>query len=172
MESLLILLGGDETTRNVISGGVDLLLRNPDEHARLLADRSLLDGAIEEMLRLVSPIKNMARTVTSPVEISGTTLLPGYEAVLLYESANQDEAHFADPFRFDIARTPNDHLAFGVGAHYCLGAALARVEIKAMLNCILDRLPGLEPAGEAAPERFLGSLRSLPVRCRKASGLA
>lgn len=172
MESLLILLGGDETTRNVISGGVDLLLRNPGEHARLLADRSLLDGAVEEMLRVVSPIKNMARTVTSPVEVSGTTLLPGSEAVLLYESANQDEAHFADPFRFVITRTPNDHLAFGVGAHYCLGAPLARVEIKAMLSCILDRLPGLEPADDAAPERFLGSLRSLPVRRTKASGHA
>jgi cholest-4-en-3-one 26-monooxygenase len=83
---------------------------------------------------------------------------------LLYESANQDEAHFTDPFRFDTTRTPNDHLAFGVGAHYCLGAALARVEIKAMLSCILDRLPDIEPAGDAAPERFLGSLRTLPVR--------
>ena len=169
MESLLILLGGDETTRNVISGGVDLLLRNPGEHARLLADRSLLGNAVEEMLRVVSPIKDMARTVTSPVEIGGTTLLPGYEAVLLYESANQDEAHFPDPFRFDITRTPNDHLAFGAGAHYCLGAALARVEIKAMMGCILDRLPGLEPADDAAPERFLGSLRSLPVRRAKAT---
>ena len=164
MESLLILLGGDETTRNVISGGVDLLLRNRGEHARLLADPVLLDGAVEEMLRCVSPIKNMARTVTRAVEIYGTTLLPGYEAVLLYESANQDEAHFTDPFRFDITRTPNDHLAFGVGAHYCLGAALARVEIKAMLRCILDRLPDLEPARTTAPERFLGSLRTLPLR--------
>jgi cytochrome P450 family 142 subfamily A polypeptide 1 len=172
MESLLILLGGDETTRNVISGGVDLLLRNPGEHARLLADRSLLDGAVEEMVRLVSPIKNMARTVTRAVEISGTMLLPGYEVVLLYESANQDEAHFPEPFRFDITRTPNDHLAFGVGAHYCLGAALARVEVKAMLSCILDRLPDLELAGDSAPERFLGSLRSLPVRRTKASSHA
>ena len=172
MESLLILLGGDETTRNVISGGVELLLCNPGEHARLLADRSLLDGAVEEMLRSVSPIKNMARTVTSAVEISGTTLLPGYEAVLLYESANQDEAHFTDPFRFDITRTPNDHLAFGVGAHYCLGAALARVEIKAMLSCILDRLPDLELIGDAATERFLGSLRALPVRDTKTSSHA
>jgi cytochrome P450 family 142 subfamily A polypeptide 1 len=99
-------------------------------------------------------------------------LLPGYEAVLLYESANQDEAHFADPFRFDITRTPNDHLAFGVGAHYCLGAALARVEIKAMLSCILDRLPDLELIGDAAPERFLGSLRALPVRGTKTSSHA
>ena len=172
MESLLILLGGDETTRNVISGGMDLLLRNPGEHTRLLADRSLLDGAVEEMLRVVSPIKNMARTVTRPVELSGTTLLPGFEAVLLYESANQDDAHFPDPFRFDITRTPNDHLAFGAGAHYCLGGPLARVEIRAMLSCILDRLPGLEPAGATAPERFLGSLRSLPVRRTKASSHA
>jgi cytochrome P450 family 142 subfamily A polypeptide 1 len=169
MESLLILLGGDETTRHVISGGVDLLLRNPGEHARLVANRALLDGAVEEMLRCVSPIKNMARTVTRTVEICGTTLLPGYEAVLLYESANQDDTHFADPLRFDVTRTPNDHLAFGVGAHYCLGAALARVEIKAMVGCILDRLPDLEPAGDAAPERFLGSLRALPVRRTKKS---
>jgi cholest-4-en-3-one 26-monooxygenase len=164
MESLLILLGGDETTRNVISGGVDLLLHNGGEHARLLDDPSLLDGAIEEMLRCVSPIKNMARTVTRSVEINGTSLLPGYEVVLLYESANQDESHFADPFRFDITRSPNDHLAFGVGAHYCLGAALARVEIKAMLRCILDRLPDIEPDPASTPERFLGSLRTLPVR--------
>jgi cholest-4-en-3-one 26-monooxygenase len=164
MESLLILLGGDETTRHVISGGVDLLMRNSAEHARLLADRSLLDGAVEEVLRCVSPIKNMARTVTRDVEISGTTLPAGCEVVLLYESANQDETHFADPLRFDVTRSPNDHLAFGFGAHHCLGAALARVEISAMLGRILDRLPCLEPAGGAAPARFLGSLRALPVR--------
>ena len=164
MESLLLLLGGDETTRHVISGGVDLLLRNPGEHARLRADPTLLDGAVEESLRCVTPIKNMARTVTRDVEIAGTTLRAGCEVVLLYESANQDETHFVDPRRFDITRSPNDHLAFGFGAHHCLGAALARVEIRAMLGCIVERLPGLEPADDAAPERFLGSLRTLPVR--------
>jgi cytochrome P450 family 142 subfamily A polypeptide 1 len=163
-ESMLILLGGDETTRHVITGGIEQLLRNPDAQQRLTADRSLLPGAVEEMLRWVSPIKNMARTVTIDVVLSGASLAAGDEVVLLYESANFDERHFDEPERFVIDRTPNDHLAFGFGPHYCLGAALARMEIQSMVAAVLRRLTGLELATDAPLPRFLGALRELPVR--------
>ncbi|MBW3664968.1 MAG: cytochrome P450 [Actinobacteria bacterium] len=163
-ESMLILLGGDETTRHVISGGIEQLLHDPSERRPLEDDPSLLASAVEEMLRWVSPIKNMARTVTTDVELAGTQLREGDEVVLLYESANFDEAQFNAPQNFDITRSPNDHLAFGFGRHLCLGAALARVEIQAMVGRVLTRLPDLELASTQPPERFLGALRSLPVR--------
>lgn len=163
-EMMLILLGGDETTRHVISGGIEQLLANPGEHACIVRDPSLLPSAVEEMLRWVSPIKNMARTVTGDEELEGVTLRAGDEVVLLYESANFDERHFDEPDRFDIGRQPNDHVAFGFGAHHCLGAALARVEIETMVGRIIDRLPGLERTTDDPLPRFLGALRSLPVR--------
>jgi cytochrome P450 family 142 subfamily A polypeptide 1 len=165
-ESLLVLVGGDETTRHVISGGLDQLLRSPPVRARLAADPALLPGAVEEMLRWVSPIKQMARTVTRDVELDGTRLLAGAQVVLLYESANFDASHFADPERFDIARDPNDHLAFGFGAHFCLGAALARLEAETMVGAVLRRLPDLELATDEPLPHFLGALQALPVRFR------
>jgi len=147
-EALLILIGGDETTRHVISGGVHALLDTPGAWDRLRADRSLLPTAIEEMLRWVSPIKNMARTVTRDVEIGGQPLRTGQKLLLLYPSANRDEDVFADPFTFDLERSPNDHVAFGFGTHFCLGASLARLEIRIMLERLLDRLPDLEVVAE------------------------
>src|SRR5262249_2698174 len=142
-ESLLILVGGDETTRHVISEGMYQLLLHPDQWAALGADRSLLDTAVEELLRWVSPIKNMARTVTRHVELEGQQLEAGQELLLLYASANRDETAFDHPERFDITRDPNDHVAFGFGAHFCLGNSLARLEIKVMLDRLLTRLPDL-----------------------------
>ena len=134
-ESLLILIGGDETTRHVISGGMNQLLAapRPARPARRRPGRSM-PGAVEEMLRWVSPIKNMARTVTRDVEFGGQPLREGQKLLLLYPSANRDEAVFDDPFRFDIARTPNDHVAFGFGTHFCMGASLARLEISIMVE--------------------------------------
>jgi cytochrome P450 family 142 subfamily A polypeptide 1 len=163
-ESLLLLVGGDETTRHVISGGIEALLRHSDQRRALTGDPTFLPNAVEEMLRWVTPIKNMARTLTRDVELGGATLHAGDKAVLLYESANFDESQFDAPERFDIQRSPNDHVAFGFGAHFCLGASLARLEISTMIERVLARLPDLELASDEPPERFLGALTSLPVR--------
>lgn len=163
-ETLLLLVGGDETTRHVTSGGMEQLLRNPDERQRLVRDPGLLSSAVEEMLRWVSPIKNMHRTVTRDVELGGRCLRAGDKALLLYESANFDDAHFDEPERFDIRRAPNDHLAFGFGAHFCLGASLARLEVSTMLARVLARLPDLEVATTDPLPTFLGALTAMPVR--------
>ena len=166
-ESLLILIGGDETTRHVISGGMYELLLHPDQRAALAADRSLLPGAVEEMLRWVSPIKNMARRLTRDVELHGQTLREGQKLLLLYPSANRDERAFPDPDRFDITRSPNDHLAFGFGAHFCLGNRLARMELSVMFDRLLDRLPDLQLATDAEPPKraanFVSGYETMPV---------
>ena len=147
METLLILIGGDETTRHVITGGMHALLTHPEQRHKLGGHFDAhIETAIEEMLRWVSPIKNMNRAVTRDVEFSGHLFHEGDQVLLMYESANRDESVFADPFVFDIARDPNHHLAFGFGAHFCLGNALARVELKVMFERLLDRLPDLELA--------------------------
>ena len=162
-ESLLLLIGGDETTRQVTAGGMEILLQHPDQHRRLLDDLELLPSAVEEMLRWVSPIKNMARTVTEDVELCGVTIPAGAKAVLLYESANFDERHFADPDRFDIDRSPNDHLAFGFGAHFCLGASVARAELRAMFDRLLTRLPDLRLATDEPLARTITGIERMPV---------
>src|SRR5271166_2205779 len=120
-ESLLILIGGDETTRHVISGGAYELLKSRDQWNALRGDRSLMAGAVEETLRWVSPIKIMARTVTRDVDFHGRRLRAGDTLALLYPSANRDGAQFPEPMAFDIRRTPNEHVAFGFGTHFCLG---------------------------------------------------
>jgi cholest-4-en-3-one 26-monooxygenase len=165
MESLLILIGGDETTRHVVSGGVGQLLAHPDQRDRLASDPTLMSGAVEEMLRWVSPIRNMARVVTHDVELRGQSLRQGQKLLLLYPSANRDEDVFDDPFRFDIERTPNDHVAFGFGAHFCLGASLARLEITVMVERILARMPDLALAGPTPlrPANFISGYESMPV---------
>jgi len=167
-DSILILIGGDETTRHVISGGMYQLLSDPDQRARLAADRSLLPGAVEEMLRWVSPIKNMNRTATRDVELGGQVIGEGDPVLLLYPSANRDEDVFDDPFRFDIERSPNDHVAFGFGTHFCMGASLARMELACMVDHLLRRLPDLElvTPDEPAfrPANFVSGYEHLPVR--------
>jgi cytochrome P450 family 142 subfamily A polypeptide 1 len=166
-ESLLILIGGDETTRHVISGGVYQLLAEPSRWDRVRADRSLLPAAVEESLRWVSPIKNMCRTATRDVELGDKTIHEGDKLLLLYPSANRDEDHFADPFTFDLNRSPNDHVAFGFGAHFCLGASLARLELTVAFETLLDRLPDLHLAGDGEPANrpanFVSGYESLPV---------
>jgi len=166
-ESLLILIGGDETTRHVISGGMYELLRHPDQLALLVAERERLPLAVEEMLRWVSPIKNMARTATRDVELHGETVGAGQKLLLLYPSANRDERNFTDPERFDITRTPNDHMAFGFGAHFCLGNRLARMEMITMFDRLFDRLPDLALAsGDEPPKRaanFVSGYETMPV---------
>jgi cytochrome P450 family 142 subfamily A polypeptide 1 len=142
-ETLLILIGGDETTRHVITGGLYQLMAHREQWDALLADRSLLPSAVEEMLRWVSPIKNMARTATRDVELRGMQIREGQKVLLLYPSANRDAEQFADPFRFDITRAPNEHVAFGFGTHFCLGNSLARLELRVMFEQLLDRMPGI-----------------------------
>jgi cytochrome P450 family 142 subfamily A polypeptide 1 len=166
-ESLLILIGGDETTRHVISGGMFELLRHPEQFRMLAADRTLMPGAVEEMLRWVSPIKNMARQMTRDVEFEGETLHKGEKLLLLYPSANRDERVFDQPEQFDITRTPNDHMAFGFGSHFCLGNRLARMELSVMFERLLDRLPDLALEDDAEPPKraanFVSGYETMPV---------
>jgi cytochrome P450 family 142 subfamily A polypeptide 1 len=167
-ESLLILVGGDETTRHVISGGMEQLLLHPEQHKLLREDPSKIETAVEEMLRWVSPIKSMCRTLTHDTEFFGQSMTAGQQCLLLYESANFDEEKFDDPFRFDVERDPNEHVAFGFGTHYCLGQALARLELKIMFETLLDRMPDLELAADPAtlPRRkanFITGLEAMPV---------
>jgi cholest-4-en-3-one 26-monooxygenase len=162
MEALLLFIGGDETTRQVAAGGMEQLLRRGllDE---LRAAPELLPGAVEEMLRWVSPIKNMARTTTQPVELAGTSLPAGVKLIVLYESANFDERHFDSPDDFDVRRSPNDHVAFGFGRHFCLGASLARVELAVLFERVLKRWSTVELAGDAPLVRSITGIDSLPI---------
>jgi cholest-4-en-3-one 26-monooxygenase len=167
-ETLLILIGGDETSRHVISGGMEELLAHPDQMATLAKDPELMPGAVEEMLRWVTPIKNMARTATRDVELEGGNIKEGQELILLYPSANRDESVFEQADQFDISRSPNPHMAFGFGAHFCLGNQLARLELKVMIDRVLQRLPDLHLAVErdALPRRaanFVSGLDEMPV---------
>lgn len=166
-ESLLILIGGDETTRHVISGGMYELLRHPQQLRRLSEDRTLMPTAVEEMLRWVSPIKNMARQMTRDVEFHGKTMRRGEKLLLLYPSGNRDERVFGDPERFDITRTPNDHMAFGFGSHFCLGNRLARMELGVMFDRLLDRLPDLALVDASEPPKraanFVSGYETMPV---------
>jgi cytochrome P450 family 142 subfamily A polypeptide 1 len=167
-ESLLILVGGDETTRHVISGGVHQLLLHPEQWAAVTADGVLRTSAVEEMLRWVTPIKNMVRTATRDTVLGDQKIQEGEELMLLYPSANRDEDVFDDPFHFDVARTPNDHVAFGFGPHFCLGASLARLEISVMLEELVSRLPDLalaEPDATPAlrPANFISGIERLDV---------
>jgi cholest-4-en-3-one 26-monooxygenase len=150
-DSLLILIGGDETTRHVISGGAYQVLTDRTQWEQLLADRTLVTSAVEETLRWVTPIKNMARIATQTTDFHGTEIREGEQLLLLYPSANRDERHFDDPFRFDITRTPNDHVAFGFGPHFCLGSSLARLEARVMFEQLLERLPDLHLVEPAEP---------------------
>ena len=166
-ETLLILIGGDETTRHVLSGGMYELLTHPDQFALLAGEPERRQLGIEEMLRWVSPIKNMARTATRDVELHGQTIEEGQKLLLLYPSANRDERNFDEPERFDVTRTPNDHMAFGFGAHFCLGNRLARLELATMFDRLFERLPDLTLATDAEPSKrnanFVSGIESLPV---------
>jgi cholest-4-en-3-one 26-monooxygenase len=165
-ESLLILIGGDETSRHVVTDGMLALLAHPDQLAILRDDLSMMEVGVEELLRWVSPIKNMARTVTRAVELHGQTLREGDQVILMYPAANRDPAVFDDPDRFDVRRDPNPHLAFGFGPHFCMGASLARLELPVMFSELLRRLPDLHLAGDPMPRRssnFISGPETMPV---------
>ena len=167
METLLILIGGDETTRHTLSGGTEQLVRHKEQWDSLVADPSLLPGAIEEMLRWTSPVKNMARMAMRDVEFHGTQLRQGEKMLLMFEGANFDESVFGDPENFRIDRNPNSHLAFGFGTHFCLGNQLARLELSTMVSKVLQRLPDLRLADESAlplrPANFVSGPEAMPV---------
>jgi cytochrome P450 family 142 subfamily A polypeptide 1 len=166
-EVLLLLIGGDETTRHTLSGGTRQLLLHPDQHRRLAGDLGLLPNAIEEMLRWTAPVKNMARTITADMEFHGAALKEGEKMILLFESANFDEKVFDDPEIFNIDRYPNNHLAFGFGTHFCLGNQLARLELSIMQTRLLQRLPDMKLASDAElplrPANFVSGLEKMPV---------
>lgn len=165
-ETLLILIGGYETTRHTLSGGVEQLLRHRDQWDQL-GDSTLVPGAVEEMLRWTSPVKNMARTVLCDIEFHGTRLAAGEKMLLLFESANFDEAVFGDPDAFRVERNPNSHLAFGFGTHFCLGNQLARLELTTMVRKLVARMPDLRLADDAVlplrPANFVSGLEAMPV---------
>jgi len=172
METMLILVGGDETTRHVISGGLEALLRNPEQLEALRRNPKLMKSAIEEMLRWVTPIQNMNRTAMRDVELGGQRIREGDRMLLLYPSANRDAAVFEEPDEFRIDRSPNDHLAFGgYGRHHCLGAQLARLELRVLFEELLDRLDQIElvDADRPLPRRrgnFVLGLEEMPIRFR------
>lgn len=167
-ETLLILVAGDETTRHVLSGGMEQLLRNPDQRDALAADPARIPAAVEEMVRWVSPVKNMCRTVTRDVDFHGTELRAGEKVMLLFEAANFDESVFDNPDQFDVTRNPNPHIAFGLGAHFCLGNQLARLEGRLMFERLLERIPAMELATDAPlplrPASNVTGIVEMPVR--------
>jgi cytochrome P450 family 142 subfamily A polypeptide 1 len=165
--TLLLLVGGNETTRNTVAGGMLALMEHPDEHTRLLAHPSCHVTAVEEFLRWVTPIMNFRRTATRDFEWHGQTIRAGQQVLMLHGSANRDERAFVNPDVFDVCRTPNDHLAFGIGTHFCLGANLARLEIRIMFDELLRRLPDIHLAPGATvaryPSTFIRGWSAMPV---------
>jgi len=166
--SNLLLLAGHETTTNLIGNGTLALLRHPAELARLRADRALLPGAIEELLRYDSPVQATVRVATQDVEVGGQKIPAEALVIVGIGAANRDPAAFRDPDRLDLARADNHHLSFGFGVHFCLGASLARLEAELAFGALLERFPRLELASEAVSYRanlILRGLNALPLRC-------
>jgi cholest-4-en-3-one 26-monooxygenase len=163
---LLLCVAGNETTRNLISHGQLALMQHPDQRAKLLANPDLLPGAVEEMLRWGTPVVHFRRTATKDTEIGGQPVRENDKVVIWYTSANRDETVFDSPYSFDIARSPNQHVAFGGGGpHFCLGANLARLEIRIMFEELLKRIPDMEIAGDVQRLRsnFINGVKHLPV---------
>ena len=162
----LFAVAGNETLRNGLPGGMYALLKHPGELARLRADRSLLDTAVEEMLRWWTPVMNFRRTATTDTVVGNVPVRRGEKVVVWFSSANRDEEVFERPSQFDVGRADNDHLTFGHGPHFCLGAHLARLQMRAMFTAVLDHLHGLEPAGEPRRLRsnFQNGIKRLPIR--------
>jgi len=153
---ILLLVAGNETTRNGLSGGMQLLIENPDQRQRLIDDPALIPQAVEEMLRLTSPVLSFQRTATEDTELRGVPIRRGQKVLMIYGSANRDAEQFEDPERFDIDRRPQ-HLAFGIGNHFCLGANLARMEMRVAFEELLRRFPDMEYAS-GGPEFGLSAL--------------
>jgi cholest-4-en-3-one 26-monooxygenase len=163
---LLLTVAGNETTRNLISGGMAAFFAHPDQWEMLRNDRSLLPTAVEEMLRFVSPVMNFRRQTTNRFDLGGQMIEEDSKVVFFHISANRDEAVFEDPQTFDITRNPNPHMAFGAGGpHFCLGANLARMEIRVMFEHLLDRMPEIRLDGEVQrlQSQFINGVKHIPV---------
>jgi cholest-4-en-3-one 26-monooxygenase len=163
---LLLTVAGNETTRNLISGAMVAFFDHPDQWELLRNDRSLLPSAVEEMLRFVTPVMNFRRQSTTETELSGQTIKADEKVVFYHISANRDETVFENPEKFDITRKPNPHIAFGGGGpHFCLGANLARMEIRVMFEHLLDRVPDIRLDGQAErlQSAFINGVKHIPV---------
>jgi cytochrome P450 len=163
---VIIATAGHDTTSATIAGGLQALIENPDQRKRLSDNLDLIPLATEEMIRWVTPVKEFMRTATADTSIRGVPIAQGESVYLSYVSGNRDEEVFDDPFRFDVGRDPNKHLAFGYGVHFCLGAALARMEVNSFFTELLPRLKTIELNGnpELISTTFVGGLKHLPIR--------
>jgi cytochrome P450 len=163
---VIIASAGHDTTKDAISGGLLALIQNPGELARLRQNMDLMPTAVEEMIRWTTPVKEFMRTAAEDTTVRGVPIAKGESVYLAYVSGNRDEDVFDEPFRFDVGRDPNKHVAFGYGVHFCLGAALARMEMSSLFTELMPRLESIELAGE--PEltatTFVGGLKHLPIR--------
>jgi cholest-4-en-3-one 26-monooxygenase len=172
---LLLIVAGNETTRNLMSGAMTAFFEHPDQWQRLRADRSLLPSAVEEMLRFVTPVMHFRRTATEDFRIGEQEICEGDKVVFWHISANRDEAVFDDVDHFDVGRDPNPHIAFGGGGpHFCLGANLARMEITVMFDRLLDRLPDIRLDGDVQrlQSNFINGTKHLPVAFSPSAPLA
>ena len=163
---VLLMVAGNETTRNGLSGAMQLLIENPDAQKRLAENPSLIPGAIEEMLRLVSPVLSFARTATHDTSLRGVSIAKGQKVLMIYGSANRDAEAFENPDQLDLDRNPH-HLAFGIGNHFCMGANLARMELRVALTEILRRLPDMRYATngpEFGSSALVRSVKHMHVR--------
>jgi cytochrome P450 len=163
---VIVASAGHDTTKDAISGGLRALIDNPGELERLRKDPGLMPTAVEEMIRWSTPVKEFMRTATSDTTVRGVEIAEGDSVYLAYVSGNRDEEVFTDPFRFDVGRDPNKHVAFGYGVHFCLGAALARMEMNSLFTELIPRLDSIELAGppELSATTFVGGLKHLPIR--------
>jgi cytochrome P450 len=163
---VIVASAGHDTTKDAISGGLHALIENPGEMDRLRNDMNLMGTAVEEMIRWSTPVKEFMRTAAEDTEVRGVKITKGESLYLAYVSGNRDEDVFDEPFRFDVSRDPNKHVSFGYGVHFCLGAALARMEMSSLFTELVPRLESIELAGE--PEltatTFVGGLKHLPIR--------
>jgi len=165
---LLLVVAGNETTRNAASGGLLAFIEHPEQLAKLRADPGLTERAVEEIVRWTSPVNQFCRTATEDVELHGRRVRKGDSLCLFYASANRDEEFFDEPDRFRIDRHPNPHVGFGIGEHFCLGANLARLELRAIFRGLAERLEHVELAGRVERMRssFLGGVKRMPIRYR------
>ena len=163
---VIIASAGHDTTTDAISGGLLALIENPGELERLQQNMDLMPTAVEEMIRWTTPVKEFMRTAAEDTTVRGVPIAKGESVYLAYVSGNRDEEVFDEPFRFDVGRDPNKHLAFGYGVHFCLGAALARMEMNSLFTELLSRLESIELAGvpELSATTFVGGLKHLPIR--------
>jgi cytochrome P450 len=163
---VIVASAGHDTTKDAISGGLLALIENRSELERLRQNMDLMPTAVEEMIRWTTPVKEFMRTAAEDTEVRGVPIKKGESVYLAYVSGNRDEEIFDEPFRFDVARDPNKHVAFGYGVHFCLGAALARMEMNSLYTELVPRLQSIELAGEPelAATTFVGGLKHLPIR--------